>query len=86
MVQSVHFAVHAYRRDRSGRLIQSKWTPCETADEAIARAERSVLIGRTTGAAAVSQRCSGEFEEGEAPITLADFGEVPADVKLMVPF
>ena len=86
MVQSIHFAMQTYRRDGRGRLSQAKWTACETAAEAIQRAEAAVAAGKVAGAAALSQRCSGEFDEGEVPITIAAFGEVPAETRDQLPF
>lgn len=86
MVQSVHFAMQTYRRDTQGHLTQAQWKACETAEEAIRRAEAVVSTGKAAGAAAVSQRCSGEFDEGEQPITLAAFGEVPAEALAALPF
>lgn len=86
MAQSVHFAMQTYRRNSKGRLAQAKWTPCETAIEAVTKAEAVVAAGRVSGAAAISHRCSGEFDEGETPITIAAFGEVPKETLDQVPF
>lgn len=86
MVQSVHFAMQTYRRDTQGRLARARWKACETAIEAVRRAEAAVIAGKAIGAAALSQRCSGEFEEGEMPITIAAFGEVPAEARDQLPF
>jgi hypothetical protein len=86
VAQSVHFAMQTYRKTDKGSLARARWTPCESAAEAIHRAETAVTVGKVAGAAALSQRCSGEFDEGELPITLAAFGEVPQEARDQLPF
>lgn len=78
--------MQTYRRDSQGRLARAKWRPCQSAEDAILQAEMVVSMGKVVGAAALTQRNSGEFDEGELPITLAAFGEVPSEVRDQLPF
>lgn len=86
MGQSIHFAMQTYRRDLHGHLAKGQWKACLTADDARRRAEAVVLSGKSIGAVALSQRSSGEFDEGELAITIAAFGEVPHEARDRIPF
>ena len=86
MRQTTHFAMQTYRRRKTGDLTKDRWHPCNTADEARRRAEDAVLERGCIGAVALSERNSGEFEEGERPITIAAFGDVPPEVRDQIPF
>lgn len=86
MGQSVHFAMQTYRRNTRGHLTKGQWKGCTSADDAKRKAEAAVTAQRSVGAVVLSLRTSGEFEDGEAPVTIASFGEVPAEAKEELPF
>ncbi len=44
------------------------------------------MAKRVAGAVALSFRTSGEFQDGEKPITIAEFGDVPAEARDIIPF
>jgi hypothetical protein len=78
--------MQTYRRDRHGQLRKGRWKGCSSADDARRRAERAVVAKRVAGAVALSFRTSGEFQDGEKPITIAEFGDVPAEARDIIPF
>lgn len=81
-----HHAVRTFKRDRDGDLIESRYVPCSTPEAAHQYAERAVLTGSVIGAAAVTHRTSGEFNDGESPVVSAVFGETPYEDKDVIYF
>ncbi len=86
MGQEIRFGVQTFVKDRRGRKAQGRLVPFKTADEARRYAEQCVERQAAIGAAAFSQRAAGEFDEGDEPITLAAFGDVPPEARDRLPF
>jgi hypothetical protein len=78
--------MQTYRRDTLGHLAKGQWKGCSSEHEARRKAEAAVATRRVVGAVALSQQTSGEYEDGETPITIAAFGDVPPEAKVELPF
>ena len=86
MGQRDHYGVQTFVRSRTGRLTQGPTLSCRTADDAKAVAERSAVRKGVVGAAAFQCRIDGDLAEPSPPLTIAAFGEVPAEAREMIPF
>lgn len=79
------YGVQSFVTDRSGRLLPGRCIECRDADEARAAAAAQVQTGRAAGASAFLRFGFGEFDEGDL-ITFDTFGDVPDNVRDMLPF
>ena len=81
-----HHAVRTFKKDKDGNLAESRYVPCSSPEAARQYAERAVLTGSVAGAAAVTHRTSGEFDDGESPVVSAVFGQTPYEDKDVIYF
>lgn len=86
MGQRDHYGVQQFMRDKAGRLVPGRTLPCKTADHARREAEQSAVRRGVVGAAAFLCRVDGDLSEPDAPITIAAFGDVPAETRDQLPF
>ena len=85
MSGSERYGAMTFVRDRFGQLREGRVYPCSDSEVAKKVAEHRVAQDWAPGAAAFLRRGGGEFDEGET-ITLAAFGDVPAEVRVQLPF
>lgn len=86
MVGNVQFAVQQYQTEANGKSSRGLLTQCKSADEARHLAERCVSLGKSSGAAAFERLADNDFGEVDELITIASYGEVPADGRDVVAF
>lgn len=79
------YGAMTFVRDRFGQLREGRVYPCSDGEVARKVAEDRVTQGWALGAAAFLRRGGGEFDGGEM-VTLAAYGEVPAEVRVQLPF
>jgi len=70
-----------------GRLAPGNLLDCKAPEEACRVAQERVSRGRAIGAAAFTRTVvDPDYDDGEEPITLAIFGEVPPRLADQLPF
>lgn len=80
------YGAQSYRKTGKG-YERAAFVACDNEDDAYSEAEKLAAKRGVSGAIAfLRSNYSKEFAEGDDPITLAAFGDVPPEARDVVPF